>query len=96
MRANRLLVCSLALAWQSQVHTSYGPGSGQWEVAPGEAVNLSSSRLRKAARAVGHVGTMLCLSVVKDGELVVRMSMHTPKRLYAYTRLHAGRRGLQH
>jgi hypothetical protein len=52
-------------------HNPLGPGSGSWEKIPAEQVSLSTKALASASALVQKIGTHQCLTIVKDGALIV-------------------------
>ena len=52
-------------------HNPLGPGPHPWVLTPPSAVGLNYDALAAAATAVGCIGTQLCLTVVKNGALVL-------------------------
>jgi len=76
-RHSSCLIMLLSLV--SSQHNPLGPGSSLvWEKTPAEQLSLSSNALKAASAMIQKVGTHQCLTVVKDGALIVDDYYDTP------------------
>ena len=73
-----LLGCILAWCCRASARPSHysplGPGPLEWTLTEPEVVGLSAEHLAAAGERAGHVGVPLCLSIVKNGALVLDRS----------------------
>jgi hypothetical protein len=65
-------LCFLIVSVASFSHL--GPGSDPWPYVKPSEVGLDQELLTRAGDVVGSIGTQFCLSVVKDGALVLDRS----------------------